>query len=82
MDEKPRAWAREHKRESGGCTRCRVDDSVYLDFHHTEEKTKAVSKLVVAKRPLKEIEREVEKCVLLCANYHRIEHHEDRAPKG
>ncbi len=62
----------EIKRERG-CSRCGVDTVACLDFHHLETTTKemAVGKMA----PIADEENnEVEKCIVLCANCHRIEH--------
>jgi 5-methylcytosine-specific restriction endonuclease McrA len=75
-----RQWTLAHKRESGGCERCRVSDPVCLDFHHTGEKTREVSHLISFGRSLSEIRREIERCRILCANCHRVEHFEPPEP--
>lgn len=70
-----RNWLLAYKREQGGCTRCSVGDPVCTDLHHRGEKDGAVSKLMAAGLPPSRIEREIEKCILLCVNCHRVEHH-------
>lgn len=72
-----RYWLLANKRDLGGCTRCSVTDPVCVDFHHHGEKTRAVSKMLAAGRPLEAVQREIENCVPLCANCHRVEHHVD-----
>ena len=49
------------------------------DFHHTEEdrnnkKDKTIGHMTHDCRPWKVIKEEVDKCVLLCANCHRLRH--------
>lgn len=46
------------------------------DFHHKDksEKTKEVSYLITANVGWEKLKRELDKCVLLCANCHRIRH--------
>lgn len=60
----------------GGCTKCGYNDhAVALDFHHVkpEEKVRPVTvRLWRANRAAALAESA--KCVLLCANCHRVEH--------
>lgn len=61
----------------GACESCGTDDGRCLDFHHDkgekhfilgrEQLTRSLSRLLV----------EVNKCILLCANCHRIKHAEE-----
>jgi len=56
-----------------GCNECGYDDHPSaLDFHHTEpsEKSESISTMINTSSPA-ELEREVEKCEVLCANCHR-----------
>jgi 5-methylcytosine-specific restriction endonuclease McrA len=57
------------------CDECGEDRPECLDFHHTNRITKLdrVSKLVHNTRSLKVIQAEMDKCVILCANCHRVE---------
>ncbi len=71
-----RAWASEYKAKKG-CARCPERDPVCLDFHHRDgaKKEHAVAKIVGGNSlSQKTIEREVKKCIVLCANCHRKEH--------
>jgi hypothetical protein len=60
-----------------GCLVCGIDVPVVLDFHHVDpaEKVDSVSNLVCAKK--QKLLDEIEKCVILCANCHRIFHYLD-----
>jgi len=62
----------------GACNNCGgvFPDCVY-EFHHTDpsQKDKTPSKLFMLSD--ENIRKELDKCVMLCANCHRIEHHED-----
>ena len=58
------------------CMECGMDHPGVLDFHHIdpEMKTGSVHKFVQARRWKKAFE-EVEQCLVLCANCHRIVHY-------
>lgn len=60
----------------GACSRCAgcFHRSVF-DFHHVGEKTDAPSAVLQNGAPA-EIAAEMARCVLLCANCHRLEHHD------
>ena len=60
------------------CQRCGNDDKRVLDFHHLHGKDKGVATLRVAGYSRKRIVAEIEKCIVLCANCHRIVHWEER----
>lgn len=61
------------------CLECGVNHPAVLDFHHIapEMKNASVHKLVQAKSYRKALE-EVEQCVVLCANCHRVYHYNER----
>ena len=66
--------------KSSGCSRCgysKCPDA--LEFHHPND-DKLVSVAESARlHSLKTLKKEVEKCILLCANCHREEHYNTRA---
>jgi hypothetical protein len=64
------------------CTNCGFDNPAALDFHHEDPSNKkdSVWRLVNNGQFAKAYE-EMKKCIVLCANCHRIYHHEDRAEK-
>ena len=74
LRERRRAWVVAHKWDSDGCRNCEESDPVCLDFHHIDEKVSSVSTLVAERRSLGTIQRELQKCELLCANCHRERH--------
>lgn len=61
------------------CTNCGFDHPAALDFHHTDptQKDNLVSKLV-SNGCYKKARAEILKCIILCANCHRIHHHEEK----
>jgi hypothetical protein len=74
-----RGWVHAHK-ATRGCGRCDEDDPVALDCHHDGAKRTTVARLLANGRPYEIIREEVARCVVLCANCHRREHHEPPAP--
>ena len=65
----------EYKAEKG-CVVCGFNVGVALDFHHIDPTVKdiGVADMFVYHRPLEEIFKEIEKCVVICANHHRMFH--------
>lgn len=74
--EKSYLWMNEYK-SGHGCCKCGVTNPIVLDFHHKDGTNKefgiASLRREVGSRRLQE---EIVKCEVLCANCHRIEHHE------
>lgn len=58
------------------CKRCAEKNLPYAvyQFHHIGEKTKEIGRMMNNTK-WEEIEKEAEKCIMLCANCHIIEHH-------
>ena len=63
------------------CTKCGFSHIAALDFHHVNptEKENLVSKMVANGCYAAAME-EVQKCIVLCANCHRIHHYEEKNP--
>lgn len=78
-----RTFVDEHK-ASHGCLRCGERDPVVLDCHHRvgTQKECEISKMVARGAHWFEIQHELAKCDILCANCHRREHkrHRDAGP--
>jgi len=69
-----RAVAREYVYQylsTHSCQECVESDPVVLEFHHRNEKDKAVGVLVAAGYSVAKIQSEIDKCDVLCANCHR-----------
>jgi hypothetical protein len=64
------------------CVKCGQNHPATFDFHHIDSSTKedSVNRLVKY-RAFKRAMEEVKKCIVLCANCHRIHHHEERENK-
>lgn len=63
-------------KEQYGCCFCKLSDWRCLDFHHIDASTKlnSVSALIRCKSRVKAAE-EINKCVVICANCHRLVHY-------
>jgi len=73
--DKKKAW-REFK-ETLSCSQCGIKHPAVIDFHHTDPATKIKGVHEFARMgSYKKAFAEVEKCIVLCANCHRILHYE------
>lgn len=65
--------------KGGECVRCGIKyngtNACIFDFHHTDPKQKDFSPSNNRHRPWSVYKEEVDKCILLCSNCHRLEHH-------
>jgi len=64
----------------GKCSKCGSKDIFSLNFHHIEKKEKDVYRLFTSDAKLEEIDREIEKCIVLCRNCHTLEHYSSNNP--
>lgn len=71
-----RRWLYEYKRDECECVRCGETHPACLDFHHVEEKTMDISRMVNHGFSKESIRQEMDACVIICANCHRKEHYE------
>lgn len=64
-------------KESKGCMKCGDKRKYVLDFHHLnpQEKDETIARMTSNKNNLSDIEKEIEKCCVLCANCHREFHY-------
>ena len=64
-------------KESLVCYDCGDDRAPVLDFHHLDPTTKEISVSKAAYRgwSVGRLQQEIEKCVVLCANCHRMRHY-------
>ena len=56
------------------CDHCELADHRVLEFHHVGDKDLNVSKMVNHGYGWDRIQKEIEKCIPLCCNCHRLEH--------
>ncbi len=81
--QKQRLWMNEIKKKLK-CSKCGESRTVCLDFHHTnpEEKEFNLAWCFGTTTGSKEkILKEISKCIVLCANCHRIEHQNEQFRK-
>ncbi len=81
LRKKNRNWLIEYKKKYK-CEKCGITDYRVLEFHHTNGKEKGFTiGWAYNSMGLDRIRKEIEKCVILCANCHRIFHSEERDNK-
>lgn len=61
-------------KESYGCFNCQCKNHICLDFHHLDPKEKDFNIAAITKSKSKLIVDEINKCVVACANCHRMIH--------
>ncbi len=63
--------------EGKKCERCGFDDARALEYHHKDPSEKEFTIGQIMASPIHVIEKEIEKCELICANCHTIDHRRD-----
>jgi len=64
------------------CTKCGFSHPSAIDFHHIDRTNHKSVNLLAQSGKYKEALEEIKKCIALCANCHRIHHHEERLKKN
>ncbi len=74
-----RGWIEAYK-EAHGCIRCKIQDPRVLEFHHTDTKLKEfnIADYYYSQFGIEKLKKEISKCVVICANCHRILHAEEQ----
>jgi len=77
--EKINAWFIEFK-QTLSCEKCGENHHSTLDFHHKDPKIKefSISVMIRKNKCEQDIREELEKCIVLCSNCHRIFHYLER----
>lgn len=65
-------------KKSIGCQKCGENDPICLDFHHLNDKEFEIGISVNGHVSLARIEKEIAKCIVLCANCHRKLHYYEK----
>ena len=72
-----RQWVIDYKKQCK-CGHCGNGDYRVLEFHHKDsDKEFEIADAVRLGYSVSRIEKELRKCICLCANCHRIEHYEE-----
>lgn len=61
-------------KKSENCKNCGENRAAALVFHHISDKSGNVARLVSQEYGIETIAKEIEKCVILCSNCHRVHH--------
>ena len=79
LKDKYSQWIADYKKENK-CSKCGIVDCRVLEFHHLENKNKEfdIGFAINGHYGINRIKKEIEKCIILCSNCHRILHHEER----
>ena len=82
LSKKYRQWLIDYKKKHK-CTKCGIADYRVLEFHHSHDTDKefSIGEAVSNNYGFKRIKEEVEKCIIICANCHRIIHYEERGKR-
>ncbi len=62
-------------KKKNGCIKCRIKDHRVLEFHHTSNKKFSIGSARYNHFGIERVKKEIEKCVVICANCHRIIHY-------
>ena len=64
-------------KKTHNCVDCGMSDYRCMDFHHLDPNMKLanISDIKMFSNSMKKLKEEIDKCVILCANCHRIRHH-------
>lgn len=69
-------------KEAAGCQHCGIEDHRVLQFHHVGKKELHIAQAMHRGVSWKKLEKEIERCIVLCANCHIIEHDRLKLAKG
>lgn len=74
-----RLWIADYKRNSL-CGRCGFKHPAALQFHHTDSSKKKfeIGSAAALEKSVIQVQEEILKCELICANCHLIHHYEER----
>ncbi len=65
-------------KSSHPCVICGESRTACLDFHHVNnDKDGNISRMVIDGYSLDRIQKEIDKCIVVCANCHRIVHYNE-----
>lgn len=62
-------------KKQNGCIKCGTKDHRVLEFHHTSDKEFSIGTARYNHFGIERVKKEIKKCVVICANCHRIIHY-------
>ena len=65
-------------KKNNPCNNCGINDYRVLDLHHLYNKKFTVAHGVKNRLSVEALSKEIDKCITLCANCHRIWHYKER----
>lgn len=70
-------WLRTYKKNLS-CVTCNENHPACLDFHHLDKTTKegTVSNMISEGYSIELVQKEIDKCIILCKNCHAKEHYD------
>lgn len=71
-----RRWFIEYIKQQK-CCKCGENDPRCLSFHHLRDKSFGIGYMLRSGHSLKRLQEEIDKCIVVCENCHRIIHSED-----
>jgi len=81
LREKYRQWIINYKKKQK-CSKCDIADYRVLEFHHKDKndnnKEFTIGDAIRKGQGFNRIKKEIAKCVVICANCHRILHYKER----
>ena len=81
LREKYRQWIIDYKKKQK-CSKCGITDYRVLEFHHenknNNDKEFSIGDAIRKGQGFNRIKKEIAKCVVICANCHKILHYKER----
>ena len=79
LQKKYKNWINEYKNKRG-CIKCGIKDYRVLDLHHKDGNKKEFSLGMILTNGygFSRIKKEADKCIVICANCHRILHYKEK----
>lgn len=59
------------------CTKCGIQDHRVMEFHHVKDKKYDIGRMANRGYSWETIKKEIDKCIPLCSNCHRIVHYKE-----
>jgi len=76
--DKYRQWLVDYKKKHK-CSKCGISDYRVLEFHHLESENKEFDiGFAFGRYGFKRVKKEIEKCIIICSNCHKILHYKER----